>query len=832
MGLEDSAPLTTEYEGLDSGLGDAPPTADKKMSSPAENLEPETTDTRGKATHTSRGKKKSSSLCEAPAQEENARRLLRKSSRKKPNTDSESDKILEQKKKKSLEKVTEWLLKVPPEADLELERSLEKADESDSSSSTSAPLAEPHDVELKPRKEDHAKVLEEQVFGAVYKRRSRKSLEPSTAAKVPNHKSLSKLRKKKHPTVTKKQQMIENKTDTSSDIFQDAEQVKVRRKRDMSKNLEEFNQPSVSDRGEEHNVSRPVSDVRQQPETITKKRTRKAVQQVDSDLQEQAQANSTSAEQKKADCKTTRSEKKKRNKVAKPLVLVGVQNRETSPKAKERSEDVQVQIETYPSSEDQDTPVLRSTRRSKRLKVFVEEVQGCHKKATMKTCPPKKDRNVAKPSEHTKGETSHLAPPESINATKAAKTNGCVYDQDIEGIETLENAEQTFDLLRAETASEAVAESCISVDPNFTSATDASVVAPTFENDKPANNPPNTVQQEPPVIESKCAPIENEDYTNDSELEMEQLVRSFKAAKRKSFHLGEANLKRSRFSDKENGQAIEAEDCIETSQKQMPGETLEGSKGAEKSSCSDLVPPSHSPIQMRRSTVDQAGQTVVDASVLDSSCSSEDSGLSPNKISKVDRESPCLSVVPQVADSGFRFTTVEPEALTEASKGSQVTGGQLDFGKVTDNDSNEQSLIAVSSLTPNDLIAPALQIAHKMSSGRSGEVSPQSSIKTNSRKKRRAQKLESSCESDSSNSKEKLPTLTELFGISTRPPAGIEGQGGSAEDNGRGSDCGKTDGAEPQSRPLTRLSPDCVDSSQASVDLFGTPEECKLTLTN
>lgn len=832
MELEDSSPFMTENEGLDSGLGDAPPTSDNKMSSPPDNLEPEITNMRENTTHRGKNKKKSAkledaSLCAAPAPEETEHRLLRKSSRTKRKTDLESDRILEQKKKKSLEKVAEWLMKVPAEADLELEKPLEKADDSDSCSSTSTLDVEPHNFELNPRKEDHAKALEEQVFGAVYKRKS-KGFEPPTAGEVLSHKRVSKLKKKKSTTLAKEQQVLESKDDSSSDFFKEVEQMKFGHNYDTSKNVEEFNQISVNDKNEEHDVSCPESDViQQQLETVTKKRTSKSMQQVDSDLQ--AQVNSKNPEQKKPTCsdsKITISKKKKLNKLAKPLVLVGVQNRDTSPKDRERSEEIQVQIENYPSSEDQETPVFRRTRRSKRLQLCVEEVQESHKKATVKTCVPKKDKNVTKSSEVTTGKTLNLAP-------NAAKMNGCVYDQDIGGIESLDSGKKTFHSAQAdkekphpETPSEVVAECCASVLPNSTSASDTSVVAPTFENDKPVNTPPNKVQQEPPVIEAKCAQTESE--ANDSELDTEQLLRSFKTTKRKSFHLGDTNLKRSRLSDKENVNGTEAEDGIETSQKQMSRETLKGSKNADQSSCSDLIPPSNSPIQ-RKTAVDKPDHNVVEASIPDSNYSV---GLSPNKISKLDRGSPSLSVVSQVVDFGLQFTTVEPEEVNEASNGSQVRESQLDFGKVTETDPNKQNLNAESSLTPNDLMAPALQNAYKTTSSCSAEVSTHSSIKSNSRKKRKAQKLESSSESDSSGSKEELPTLTQLFGTSTHPPAGVKDQRGSGGEKTCESVCGKTDGAEPQSCPPTCPSPDGINSSQASVDLFGTPDECKLIHCN
>ncbi|KAK2820431.1 hypothetical protein Q5P01_023390 [Channa striata] len=248
-------------------------------------------------------------------------------------------------------------------------------------------------------------------------------------------------------------------------------------------------------------------------------------------------------------------------------------------------------------------------------------------------------------------------------------------------------------------------------------------------------------------------------------------------------------------------------------------------------------------------------QMVGEASIADIGCSGQDSAagyalsrtsvssaLTPNKVSKYEKGSPPLSVVPQVVDSGLRFTAVEHEELNEAS---QITDNQLDcttrhddkgreirdsvsIGKHCSVSAAEHIVIAESSLTPDGLVTPAVQMVHKTKSSHgSGELSAHSSI--HPRKKRKAQRLESSSESGSSDSKEELPTLTQIFGTAAPPPTVTLGQ----KDSKKGQiskaahACVHTaDAAEQSSHPPACPSPDCDDSSQASVDLFGTPDEC------
>ncbi|XP_036937533.1 breast cancer type 1 susceptibility protein homolog isoform X3 [Acanthopagrus latus] len=881
MELEDTSPLTTENEGLDSGLGEAPPTSDKKMHSSTDNLKPletETSDIVEKATSTRKTREKmrvseleESSLHPLLIPDETEHPPLRKSSRKKRKKDSEPDKILDQKQKKSLEKVAEWLMKVPTEGSLELEKPDDDTDDSDSCSSDSTIDVRQHNSDVYHKRENHAKALEEQVFGAVYKRgrRMNRSTSPGNVfvkplkTKVrttPDFSMKTTSDDKSDSDIEEEQQMTEEVKDTSSDILKEAEEMAVMEENDVDKYEEDLTNFTESDKNnDKEEVPCPVSDIGQ-PERKSMKRTRNTQQQVDSDLLEQTKSEST--EQKKVDKrkgKNTKSEKCKPARVTKPLVLVEVQNGETSPKTRPRSEEVQVHIENYPSSEDQDIHVTRITRRSRRLQVFTEEVQEDHKKANLKTPKvPKKVSKVAEQSKGTKGGTVvNTASPTNKNMTKAPERNGCIYDQDLGGIENVESGEKTPFMGPQDNANESIAEvpnpetlskaspACyVPAVPSSISPAEAAAVDPTFE-----SHSPNHIQLDNSACETECAGIENEEDKNDSELDTEQLLRSFKATKRKSFHLGGPNVKRSRSSDQENFQCTElGKNRLHTKLSEITNK--EALRDHENLSGSDFISPSISPRLRTNTVVEKTDQGVVEASIPESRCSGQDnsggngvsrnsisSPLTPNKVSKREIESPHLSVVPEVVDSGLHFVAVEQEQLNEpkqlycpmSEERESITVASASLKHSVTN--TEQILNTESSLTPDGLGIPIIQIVDeaKSSSNGSGELSAQSSIKPMPRKRTRAQRLESSSDS-SACSGEDLPTLNEIFGTSAPPAAATQDQGKSDKANRR-KGLGAGGGAQ-LSRPPACPSPDFVNSSQASVDLFGTPDDCDVAVND
>ncbi|XP_062234773.1 breast cancer type 1 susceptibility protein homolog isoform X2 [Platichthys flesus] len=843
MELEDSTPLTTENEGLDSGLGDALPTSDKKLQGSADNLEPVETEmleaVEKASTHKTRskirsGKLESASLLPVAIHNETESQPLRKSSRKKQKTDLESEKILQRKRKKSLEKVAEWLMKVPPEGSLELEKPDKDPDDSDGGSSTSTIDVKQHLSDIHSKREDRAKALEDHVFGAVYKRGKRNSsrslfVEPT----ITKHTTDS---EDENRSDSEEEQLLTEDVNDSSDIFKKAEQ------------MEGLEENDVVDK----DVIAESASEPQQPQRKSKKRMQNPLQQVDSDLKEQSEAKSDKTESKKPDRrkgKNTMSEKGKPTRVSKPLVLVGVKNVETNPKTRVKSGEYQVQIENYPSSEDPQTPIMRSNRRSRRLQLFTKEVQDGHKKANSKANVIEKDVTVALQQEEVEGETLDKA--ESPKGEKLAKRNGCVYDEDLGGIENVESGKRTRreqesivevqNLLNVETLSEATVACSVPVVPSSPCPTEATVFGPTLENN-------NLTPQSSKNVELKtiaCVITEKEEEKNDSELDTEQLLQSFKATKRKSFRLGGPKGKRSRSSVR--GAEGEENDfvcsSVESAKKQTHKKTSvnidqEALTDDENSLCSDLISPSITPKLTRKSVekpdqvVDEALNPVTSSSGQDGpagnclSRNSQSSALTPNQVSKREIESP------QFVESGLRFTDVEHEEVNEASKSSQIPNGQLDcsvkdagkWKEMRDSISpgkGERIVVAESSLTPDGLVTPLVPTVHG-----SGELSAHSPIKSKVRKRRRTQRLESSSESDSAESKEELPTLTQIFGTSALPAAVTRGRGDSRENTGCEAACAPADTAERLSRPPACPSPDCVPSSQGSVDLFGTPDEC------
>ncbi|XP_028989121.1 uncharacterized protein LOC114845371 isoform X2 [Betta splendens] len=857
----------TENEGLDSGLGDGPPTSEKKMHSSTDEVEPvqkEVVDKTNSPPHSNtRGNKKVSKLetsCHPFSNpDESEHKPLRKSSRQKQKEDLKSEHVFEHKQRKSVEKVTEWLMNVPSEGSLESEKPDQDTDDSDSSS-TSTINVKQHIMDVNAKRGDRAKVLEEQVFGAVYKRERRGTraafpafhfnVKPPATTETQTPERFSNKRKGEHllPAHSCERKGFEDKNHTK-EKQQMIKQNNTFEDNDRDKNGEELIDVPESDEFDSGEVIFcPVSHIENQPEAKTRKTKCSTLQEVDSDLQEQAKAKSENIEKKKMDQrkgKNTTSEKNKSSRVQKPLVLVGVQTGEISPKIRTRSGEVQVQIESYPSSEDQDTPVTRNTRRSRRLQLFAKEVQEGHKKTNVKKNVSEKVCKAPEQFEEANdGMLDDSGSAKSENRAKVTKRNGCIYDQDLGGIESMEpakrlsyrpvdNKDAIADKPNTETFSQASVACNDPAVPHPSSPTVTAVVGPRLECDNPSNDFSGNVQL------GTSAVCEDEEDKYDSELDTEQLLRSFKATKRKSFHLGGPDRKRSHSLDDETDQGAEAkENCMGVrSTKCKANQEVLGDK--ENFTCSDVIPPSVSP-GMTIKTVSESQDKMMAISIP-TSCSSQDgddrlrrtsvsTALSPNKVSKHEIESLNISVVPQIVDSGLRFTAAVDEELNaafqatdgatrDAGKGMEIRDSTA-MGKHCSVNTHEGIQITDSS-TPDGLVTSAVQMVRETKSGNtSGQLSAQSSIGRNPRKKRKAQRLESSPESDSSESREELPTLTQIFG-KAGPPLVILNQGESNEANR----CVAADAAEQVRRPPACPSPDSVNSSQASVDLFGTPQE-------
>lgn len=742
MGLKDTSPLTTELDGLDSGLGEAPPTCDKKTCSPPkpENVSPQP----------------------AFIPDEDDQSDLQKPSKKKAKKDSESDKILGQRQKKSLEKVAEWLMKVPSEQTLDLENPEDDGDDSRSCSSTSTiDLGQLH-CDTNPTRSS-AKALEDQVFGAVYRRerRAKKTVKPTEEAleRVRFHPSVKDTSEDNNGDEKEEEGLIrEQEENTSSNMLRGEIEVLG-----DCRGILEPSLMSGNDKNKKDEVPHLVSVTEEpQPETRVRRKTRSTLQHIGSDLLTRTQESTEQTRSTQRGSRTVKSEKAKSARKSKPLVLVTVESVETDPEVRLRSEEVQVHIENYPSSDDQDAPLGRRCRRSRRLQVFTKEDKNMKEQSRSSVAGTEQD------SKHPNCEweiSDTGKPPDYKEQKLRADRNGCVYIQDVAELENMDSSEQTS--LRPEGDTEQALSEVPKTETLFRTECGVAVVPSSAEGAlaDATKQPPNTAP-----FSTQLAGIEHE-QKNDSEQDTEQLVQSFKATKRKSFRLGSGpDVKRSRLSVQENNQ----------------------SAGAEENVCSaDQAAPNRvEPVEAEAT----ANHVLVDSQSVSEGgdCVGASVPLPPNLESKRVARGSC-PLAPTQGDSAICFPTEKPSQIS-GSRADFVTGDTRSSASL---DGPQERVNAESWLTPDGLEvpAPSREPAPSQASRELGTC--------RRRRRTKAQKLDSSSSSGSSDcAEEEFPCLAKIFN-KTAPPGG------------------------PVILPPACPSPDRVSSSQASVDLFGTPNECK-----
>ncbi|XP_014014233.2 breast cancer type 1 susceptibility protein homolog [Salmo salar] len=989
MGLEDSCPVISD-EGFDSGLGDIPPatekdTDDSKATSTTEKrkaaLEAEIPKVveRAPSRPQKLGKKITTHPQDPPCRPEKVgNQPVRRSSR---NNKRESlTEMIDQNQKKSLEKVSEWLMNnSSTEVNSEKEKNTEGSDDSVSlagSCSASSPLEDNlRNKDESPKREERGKCLEELVFGAVYKRdrRGNRSFSPQNRAiteppppcpaeELPILKKIAKRRMRnklipadfvKRPrseenedsVMDDRPEMTEPQDDSPNEHPKDTEENKLidltgeLNSNSSDKQGEELDElPDGDNKDNEDVEDSPVFDVPlREPGRKSNKKMHGRWQGVDGDLQ--GKVKSENNEQKKPAKKKGENIKVEKSKAAKSLVLVGVGEGGSDPKIpKSRpSGQTEVQIESYPSSEDPGSPIMRRTRRSRRLQLFTEEVQGSNKKigtaTSTKVVVLDSDCNKMQQSEEAKANTDrdNVTCLQNQNTEKSVRKNGCVLDEEMGGIENLDSSEKrSCEMIEAQKVNpieESIVEvpltgipchadiACsVTMVPSSISTPEASVscAVPESVNQsnpviKPFDDLRSNVPQETSASQAKCIDLE-EDDRNDSELDTEQLVKSFKATKRKSFHLGSPNIKRSSFwSNKENTT------LTKTQENKHVGTDMEAGNGQgfsrttecptvqqesekrtifEHSCCSDLSPPSSSPNnisqekaqrnckRLRKSILTRPPQDLVESSNPDTngktqkqilsrlSGNSSKSALSPNKVTKSQMESPHQAVGSGLLFPAFSATKEDlPDPTPVASKQLRVPKGQQPYkveGSMMKSPTELESSHSVgsetavepnktwpenmtgnmanteSSLTPDDLpIIQSVVIQEAERTKGSGVVSLHSPIKC-TLKRRMAQRLESSSESDCSGEEEELPSLAQIFRSSACPPTAEEEEEeesvtllkdhardqGSYGEAGDGT-CAAAEDGQRESSPLMCPSPEWVTTSQVSVDLFGTPEEAE-----
>lgn len=763
MGLKDPSPLTTELDGLDSGLGEAPPTCDKKIYSPT--------------------KLENVSFQPAFFLDEDHHSDLQPS-KKKAKKNVEPDMILDPKQKKSLEKVAEWLMKVPSEQSLELENPKDAGHDSGSCPSTSTlDLEQPH-CKANPTRV-HAKALVDKVFGATYGRRGKEILKTTETAPEMACFNLSVINTSKDNRNDKEEEQLINEQEKNSNILKGGVEVLE----DCRGNSEPPNM-SENDKTQKDEVPQLVSVIEeQQPETKVKRTTRSSLQHVDSDLLNCAQKRRENTEEKSTHrgSRSAKSEKAKTARMPKPLVLVTVENLETSPNIRPSPTEVQIHIENYPSSGDQEVPLGRRTRRSRRLQVLTKED---YRKEKSRSSVPEKEHDSKSPNFECEI-LDNVNSPDYKERKWQADGNGCVYTPGMEEIENMDSGEKTS-FIRPEEDTEHTPARLPNTETLFQTAYSVAVVPNSAEIvGESTEQPPNTVQ-----LLTKLGEIEH-DQQNDSEQDTEQLVKTFKATKRKSFHLGSGpDLKRSRLLVQKKQSAGAEENQYVCSGDQTAAEHKEPVTAeitvnqvlfhSQNMSGSDLILPSSSP-SLKRKASGLSG-----CSAEGGNCVSASSPLPPNLESKHVVQSFC-PLVPTERDS-ICFATEIPSQILKSKANFVMEDTQSSAVLHTSNASTSKEILNVQSfLTPNGLEMPVPNKETNYSQG-STELSA-------CRKRTKAQKLDSS--SDSSDcAEEEFPCLAKIFNETALP------------DNH-------------SSHPSACPSPDCLNPSQTSVDLFGTPNECK-----
>uniref|UniRef100_A0AAY3ZZQ0 RING-type domain-containing protein n=1 Tax=Denticeps clupeoides TaxID=299321 RepID=A0AAY3ZZQ0_9TELE len=551
----------------------------------------------------------------------------------------DANRIADSKQKKTVEKVSEWLLKFSSTEDSLTDgkcsdRRTANGSVSDAGSDTEIPAN--WTTEAGTSREVGRKCLEDQVFGAVYKRDRR-----SAGAQL--NRSFSPVR------------------------------LKVAEPEDVKEpgNFEEAPVAGILE-------DSPVFDV-----AINRgPRSRAKMQQADNELG----TTRTEVEQNKKLSRTCRSKGKPRGrtcKVTKALPMVPVGKKTSNLVEKPMALEPEVEIESFPSSSPPVAHMARKTRRSQRLQRTSTVVQGGRRTRSARSLVVTTDEDLS--GNKDKGTRSDNRNVEMVvsEQDKVLVTNGCVCDDDMGGIEHMDN-------------SSSKESSLVAVVPRGTSAS-----------------------------RSRCI----EEDENDSELDTEQLLRTFKVTKRKSFCLGSPDKLLSRDFTRTTGRFQKMANVGGDFGNSYPHESKEAA-----SRDGDLVP--QPPSQVANTT---------------SQKSADSAPLTPNMVSRSRGPSP-----PRTADSQFPALGSSEDLHNRGSGSSKYDVA----------DANNRGPFSESSVTPDGLLP--LESA--------GQASGTLSQPIERKVKRTAQRLDSS--DSESGSEENLPPL------------------------------------------------DARD--QASVDLFGTPEECKL----
>ncbi|KAL7869911.1 hypothetical protein AOLI_G00138990 [Acnodon oligacanthus] len=929
MDLPASCPVSSEQDCSDSGVGDLPQDSERK---PVEFEDvPSTLEVRQNNLLT----------CNDGSEDAETNTSQKRSSRRAKRIGLEPDRIVDKRQKKSVEKVAEWLLKISPSSDTQAKDNSEALPTSNigdseresicSSSSTVVKVNVDDKDDVSPPRDVPCRGLEEQVFGAVYKRerkgaksKANRGFSPERHIMTdPNHINLVVEEEAIKRNIPKKKR---SHTLTPADFIKKSSDDKGERlvcdqtedpKESVVHNVEQ----SKQDRIDESNTDGPIKCVEEHEKFIDncldEKRDDNAENIEESPVFEvplkrpgrrsiikmQGAWKDLGCDLKKDsiyDDKTGRKGRISRNncesskdghlgesknaKCAKSLTLVSTARDEDVSlmkqlKSKPNLIEAEINIESYPSTAEPQSPDARKTRRSLRLQAFVAEVQGARKRRrstqtplkpahgsennpsdnpSQSTClnQPKADNtNANEDNADANQGNANAGQVQSEQTETFVRKNGCVCTNDFEKIETMETVEEaaTFTCIPEENVPDQ--SSLVSVVPDTADQCGQNVpcssmtvslpgplvaVAPDSSLPLKRQESPSTGVVAPSVVQTltdgalmsagKNGSMDVEGDTNDSELDTELLMKSFKGTKRKSFYLGSPEPLRAETHQHALEKIVEEEkqllteipvisqdsdirsglaNICESEQPLNPCELASYEKPPQRSpgSFGNTGVASVSLLQAKSPAL--ASENQEDA-FLKSTSNSLSSGLSPNKVARSSQDSRLSTNscqlffvgttqdVAQICGSRVLGNQQASKLITHPPRTSDVqkeTQGidlqakvSLDLIKSSDipigglPNSGVHSHNFESSITPDGLLpevagSHALQIIEPLTSQsldkvkeKEAEILSQPCV----RKKRKAQRLESS-ESDLSAEEDDLPTMAQIFKSHCSPsPSGQE----------------------------------------------------------
>ncbi|GAA6090649.1 breast cancer type 1 susceptibility protein homolog isoform X3 [Tachysurus ichikawai] len=588
MCLEDSCPATLVKDRSDSSLADLPQKSETNLAVP-EDVVPRT------------------EASNSPTQQDVAPYEVKHSCRRSKRLCLDPDRIMDKREKKSVQKVSEWLLKISPVSDAQAESSAEgdfqKITDSDAEkeSTASGVSTEINDsahgkADASPIREVPCRGLEEQVFGAVYKR-ERKGIKSKVGKSFSPAQEIAPV--VRYGNLSDKAEKVEIPQRRSSRRLNSAEFIRKTSNKDTEDGL---NKEEVDEGSKQENGNTPLRSsgkqerVQRGPDKnaeltedspafavpLKKRGRRSKMQEVWQDVDCELTENENNTDNKKdrkrrSTHDTTKDhnfEKCKNAKYAKSLALVSA-GAEIVELSKVPSNlnliETEVNIESYPSSAEMKSPDARKTRRSLRLQEFTAEVQGLPRRRRSKQAHPKPaegpennpSANLDEPSAKTAHlGTSHINDSQSEKPEWSMMRNGCVYNDNFENIEIIQSGEDVAALSIAEENSHfSVVPDSVDLDKHILP---CSTKAANLTSPLAALVPeslPQKYQKSPSTktltlaVEHKVT--EQDDDTNDSELDTEQLMKTFKSTKRKSFYLGSPRTSHSRTQEKSLTQILE-----------------------------------------------------------------------------------------------------------------------------------------------------------------------------------------------------------------------------------------------------------------------------------